>query len=108
MNMDLEKVFRIKGEISVPGDKSISHRSLIIPALAFGDSRITNFLYCDDCLRTLECIKRLGVEIKRDGENRIIVKGKGLFSLKEPDNILDVGNSGTTIRILSGVLAAHE
>ncbi|OQW98592.1 MAG: 3-phosphoshikimate 1-carboxyvinyltransferase, partial [Elusimicrobia bacterium A5] len=94
---------RIFGEIKVASDKSISHRALMISAIAEGTSRIKNFLKADDCISTMNCLKKLGAGIaEKDGE--IIVKGHGL-KLKKPSNVLDAGNSGTTVRLLSGILA---
>lgn len=96
----------IKGEIEVAPDKSISHRALMISAIAEGTSRIKNFLKADDCISTMNCLKKLGVDIaEKDGE--IIVKGRGL-KLKNPSDVLDAGNSGTTVRLLSGILAGQN
>jgi len=104
----LEKVRKLKGNISVPGDKSISHRSLILGSIAQGETQIHNFLNSLDCLKTLECMRALGVEIKSGCDNYIKIKGKGLYGLQEPKNILDVGNSGTTIRLLTGLLSGQN
>ena len=87
------KVFR------VPGDKSISHRAVMFGAIAEGTTRIENFLPGDDCLHTIECFRRLGVKIEREGPTTLTVHGKGWKGLREPDQCLDVGNSGTTIRL---------
>ncbi len=106
----------LKAEIHVPGDKSISHRAIMIGALAKGETVINGFLASEDCLATVECFRKLGIEIRvtprRCSEqvrnaNRVIIKGKGLKGLKKPNGILDVGNSGTTIRLLSGILAGQ-
>jgi len=104
----LEEAKKIKGNISVPGDKSISHRSLILGSIAQGETRISNFLNSLDCLKTLECMQALRVEIDLGENNSIKVKGKGLYGLQEPKNILDVGNSGTTIRLLTGLLSGQN
>jgi len=104
----LEKVRNLKGNISVPGDKSISHRSLILGSIAQRETRIYNFLSSLDCLRTLECMRALGVEIKRSSNNSLKIKGKGLYGLQESKDILDVGNSGTTIRLLTGLLSGQD
>jgi 3-phosphoshikimate 1-carboxyvinyltransferase len=104
----LEKVRNLKGNISVPGDKSISHRSLILGSIAQGETRIYNFLSSLDCLRTLECMRALRVEIKRSSNNSIKIKGKGLYGLQESKDILEVGNSGTTIRLLAGLLSGQN
>ncbi|WP_394217381.1 3-phosphoshikimate 1-carboxyvinyltransferase [Halobacillus trueperi] len=95
---------RLNGELSVPGDKSISHRSVIFSALAQGTSVITNFLTGEDCLRTVEAFRLMGVEIVQDG-TKITVHGKGISHLREPSQPINFGNSGTTARLMSGVLA---
>jgi len=104
----LEKVNKLKGNISVPGDKSISHRSLILGSIAQGETRISNFLNSLDCLKTLECMRALGAEIELGKDNYVNIKGKGLCGLQEPKDILDVGNSGTTIRLLTGLLSGQD
>ena len=96
----------LKGTIAVPGDKSISHRAVMFGSIAEGTTEITNFLPGEDCLSTIACFRKLGVEILRDG-SKVIVKGKGLEGLKEPEDVLDVGNSGTTIRLMMGILAGR-
>jgi len=104
----LEKVNKLKGNIFVPGDKSISHRSLILGSIAQGETRIYNFLDSLDCLKTLECMQALGAEIDLGKDNFIKIKGKGLYGLQEPKDMLDVGNSGTTIRLLTGLLSGQN
>lgn len=96
----------LTGKSTVPGDKSISHRAVMLGALAEGESVIEGFLAGEDCLSTISCFKQLGVEIKRSGQT-VHVSGVGLNGLKKPEKPLYVGNSGTTIRIMSGVLAAQ-
>ncbi|PMQ02232.1 MAG: 3-phosphoshikimate 1-carboxyvinyltransferase [Dictyoglomus sp. NZ13-RE01] len=96
----------LKGNIEVPGDKSISHRALIFSSLATGISKIHNFLYAQDCLSTLNCLKSLGVNIYRENEV-LVVEGKGLRGLEEADDVLYAGNSGTTVRLMLGVLAGQ-
>ncbi|MCX5750067.1 MAG: 3-phosphoshikimate 1-carboxyvinyltransferase [Candidatus Saganbacteria bacterium] len=96
---------KFQGEISVPGDKSISHRAIMLGALAKGKTTITNFLLGEDCLATVDCFKKLGTQIEVG--DRITVKGLGLSGFKAPQDTLYVGNSGTTIRILSGILAGQ-
>lgn len=91
--------------LRVPGDKSISHRAVMFGAIANGPTRIDNFLPGADCLRTMECFQRLGVEIERESPTTLTVHGRGWQGLREPDQCLDVGNSGTTIRLLLGILA---
>ncbi|MGY3751029.1 3-phosphoshikimate 1-carboxyvinyltransferase [Vagococcus acidifermentans] len=94
----------LNGSLSVPGDKSISHRSIMFGAVSQGTTTIHNFLRADDCLGTMEIFKQLGVPIEDDGET-ITVTGVGFAGLTPPETALDVGNSGTTIRLLMGVLA---
>ncbi len=108
MELVLKKVNRLKGNISVPGDKSISHRSLILGSIAQGETRIYNFLDSLDCLKTLECMQALGAEIDIGKDNFIKIKGKGLYGLQESKDMLDVGNSGTTIRLLTGLLGGQN
>jgi 3-phosphoshikimate 1-carboxyvinyltransferase len=92
------------GRISVPGDKSISHRSIILGSLALGETQVENFLMGEDCISTINCFRAMGVDIEQEGTN-VKIKGVGLNGLKKPETILDAGNSGTTIRILAGLLA---
>ncbi|MEI7645409.1 MAG: 3-phosphoshikimate 1-carboxyvinyltransferase [Chloroflexales bacterium] len=95
---------RLRGDIDIPGDKSISHRAVIFNAVATGSARITNFLTGADCLSTISCARALGVEVaQEDGE--VHVRGVGLRGLREPADVLDCGNSGTTLRLLAGLLA---
>lgn len=97
----------LAGEIAVPGDKSISHRSVMLAALAANPTLIRNFLAAADCLSTVECMRALGATIEQTGENEFTVTGRGLFGLTEPENVLDAGNSGTTMRLLTGILAGQ-
>jgi 3-phosphoshikimate 1-carboxyvinyltransferase len=99
----------VRGRIQVPGDKSISHRYAILAALADGRSTITNYAPGGDCQSTLACLAGLGVTVERDPgpDGRVAVTGRGLGGLQPPSAPLDCGNSGTTMRLLSGVLAAH-
>ncbi|WP_260286022.1 3-phosphoshikimate 1-carboxyvinyltransferase [Peribacillus aracenensis] len=96
----------LRGSIAIPGDKSISHRSIMFGALAEGETTVTNFLPGADCLSTISCFKQLGVHIEQDGQN-VKIEGKGFNGLKEPESVLDVGNSGTTIRLMMGILAGQ-
>ena len=96
----------LRGEITVPGDKSISHRSIMFGALAEGDTRIRGFLRGADCLSTISCFRQLGIQID-ENTDEIIVHGNGLDGLHEPAAILDAGNSGTTIRLMSGILSGQ-
>ena len=108
MELVLEKNNKLRGNIFVPGDKSISHRSLILGSIARGETRIYNFLNSLDCLKTLECMQALGAEIELGKDNSAKIKGEGLYGLQEPKDILDVGNSGTTIRLLTGLLSGQN
>ena len=96
----------LRGEITPPGDKSISHRSLILGSLANGASVVKDFLISDDTLSTANAMRALGVSIGING-TRVEIAGKGLFGLREPQEIIDCGNSGTTIRLLCGLLSAQ-
>ena len=98
---------KIAGAIRVPGDKSISHRSVILGAMAHGLTEIHGFLQGKDCLGTLHVLRALGAEITESGQGCIRVLGRGHEALCEPDTILDVGNSGTTLRLLAGLLAGR-
>lgn len=102
--MNLKKVNGLKGEVQIPGDKSISHRGIMLGALAKGTTRITNFLQGADCLSTIGCFRQMGIEIENTSDE-VLVHGKGLHGLRAPEDTLNVGNSGTTIRLLSGILA---
>lgn len=92
--------------ITVPGDKSISHRSIMLGALAKGTTEIEGFLMGEDCLSTISCFQKLGIRIEQQ-KDKIIVHGKGLHGLTAPTETLDVGNSGTTLRLISGILSAQ-
>lgn len=104
--MKFSKSSPLKGELTVPGDKSISHRSVMLGAISQGTTSITNFLEGADCLSTIDCFRKMGIEIERKPEE-ILIHGKGLHGLHAPCDILDVGNSGTTVRLLSGILAGQ-
>jgi 3-phosphoshikimate 1-carboxyvinyltransferase len=101
----------LRGVIRVPGDKSISHRTALLGALASGPSRVRRFLAADDCLATLDCLRKLGVESQlteeAPGVAALEIAGVGLRGLREPDNVLDCRNSGTTLNLLAGVLAGQ-
>lgn len=97
----------LRGEVIIPGDKSISHRAVMFGALADGTTRITNFLQGADCLSTISCFRKMGIAIENT-PTEILVHGKGLRGLSAPTDILDVGNSGTTTRLISGVLAGQN
>ena len=106
MKVTIEGSGPLCGEITVPGDKSISHRALILGALAEGETEISGFLAGEDCLSTVDCLRKLGVCIAVQ-ESDVRVAGVGLYGLREPAAILDCGNSGTTARLLLGVLAGQ-
>lgn len=97
----------LKGEVVVPGDKSVSHRGVMFGSIARGTTEIRNFLQGADCLSTISCFRSMGVEIENRG-GLVLVHGNGLRGLKQPSDILDCGNSGTTIRLISGILAAQD
>ena len=99
---------KISGDIRVPGDKSISHRSLILASIAEGESKIEGLLEAEDCLSTMGIMRDLGIEITKEGKGKYTVQGKGLDGLKEADDVLDCGNSGTSMRLLAGLLASQD
>ena len=90
----------LKGEVTIPGDKSISHRSIMLGSIALGTTEITHFLEGADCLSTIDCFRRMVMEIERK-PSCILVHGKGLRGLSAPASTLNVGNSGTTTRLIS-------
>lgn len=104
--LTLQAPVRLRGRLTVPGDKSISHRAVLLNAVARGTAEISHFLTGADCLSTIECVRALGVEVERSGTN-ITVHGVGLHGLREPTHVLDCGNSGTTLRLLTGLLAGQ-
>lgn len=97
----------LKGKAEVLGDKSISHRAIMFGALAEGVTNVTGFLKGEDCISTINCFKQLGIKIE-ENENVISIYGNGLYGLKKPESQLYVGNSGTTIRLISGILSAQQ
>ena len=107
MNFLIKKGEGLKGEITVPGDKSISHRSIILSSLAEGTSKISGMLEGEDCLATIEVFRKMGIKIINE-EGIYLIEGKGLFGLEAPDQPLDFGNSGTSVRLCSGLLAAQD
>lgn len=104
--MELAKITGLRGEVNIPGDKSISHRCIMFGSIASGTTEISNFLQGADCLATINCFRKMGIEIENQSE-KIIVHGKGLHGLTAPTEILDVGNSGTTTRLISGILVGQ-
>ena len=106
MELTVKKASVLKGMLKIPGDKSISHRAVMLGALAQGKTEIHNFLTGEDCLSTVKCFQAMGIEITE--KNQVIcVHGKGLDGLTEPCDVLDCGNSGTTTRLLLGILAGQ-
>ena len=97
----------LKGEIPVPGDKSVSHRSIMLGAIAEGETHIRHFLNAADCRSTISCFRQMGIEINAK-DDEVTVTGKGLYGLTKPGRILDAGNSGTTIRLISGILSGQS
>lgn len=100
----IKPVSGVAGEIEVPGDKSISHRAALLGGMAHGETHISNFLLGQDCLSTLRCLKQLGVASERQG-TEVWIRGEGMEAWTEPTDVLDAGNSGTTSRLMLGVLA---
>lgn len=107
MNTSIKNKCNINTTIIVPGDKSISHRSVMLGSLAKGTTHISGFLNGADCLSTIDCFKKMGVNVEIDGTN-VTIYGKGLHGLTSPKETLDVGNSGTTLRLITGILSAQN
>lgn len=105
--MVIQKIKKAVGQIKVPGDKSISHRAVMLGSLANGVTEISGFLKGADCLSTIDCFRKMGIDIDINGEN-ITVHGNGLRGLKKPNEMLYTGNSGTTTRLLCGILAGQN
>ena len=105
--MIFHKVTSLKGEVTIPGDKSISHRAVMFGSLAEDTTEVTNFLQGADCLSTISCFRKLGIQIENTAD-RILIHGKGLHGLSESSETLDTGNSGTTTRLISGILAGQS
>jgi 3-phosphoshikimate 1-carboxyvinyltransferase len=97
----------LRGAVDVPGDKSISHRALLLSALAEGDTTVHGWVDADVCQATLRCVRALGVQVDAHGPNTLTIHGVGLNGLREPEDVLDCAGSGTTIRLLSGILAGQ-
>lgn len=106
MNTVINPAKSLNGTVVVPGDKSVSHRSVMLGSIAKGTTHVTGFLTGADCLSTISCFKKLGIDIEVDGTN-VTIHGKGLHGLTAPTETLDVGNSGTTLRLMSGLLSAQ-
>jgi 3-phosphoshikimate 1-carboxyvinyltransferase len=107
MKTAIKKINHARGELTVPGDKSISHRGVMLGALANGTTEISGFLKGADCLSTIDCFRNMGIDISVNGDN-VTVHGKGLHGLQKPEKTLYTGNSGTTTRLLCGILAGQE
>ncbi len=106
--MNINPANFLKGEVTVPGDKSISHRAVMFGSIAHGITEIDGFLMGEDCLSTISCFRKLGITIDVTSNNKVIVQGKGLNGLQSPDDILYTGNSGTTTRLMLGLLAGQQ
>jgi 3-phosphoshikimate 1-carboxyvinyltransferase len=104
--MRVQPARRVRGLLRLPGDKSISHRAAIMAALSVGRTVIGNYASSEDCAHTLSCLQGLGVRVEREGAN-VSVTGRGAEGFREPQSVLDCGNSGTTMRLLAGVLAGQ-
>ena len=105
--MLIQPISKLQGTIDIPSDKSISHRSVMFGSLAKGTTHIKNFLMGEDCLSTIDCFKKLGVQIEINGDE-VTVHGKGLHGLTAPTETLYCGNSGTTVRLISGILSGQN
>lgn len=105
--IDIFPVKHISGSITVNGDKSISHRAIIMASLASGKSTIKNFLYAEDCINTMKILKKLGAKITKKPDGTLLIEGKGRYGLKKPAGKLYFGNSGTGMRLMSGVLSSQ-
>jgi 3-phosphoshikimate 1-carboxyvinyltransferase len=107
-NIKVKRKKIIKGEISLPGDKSISHRAIMLGSIARGETRVKGLSDCVDCQNTLDAFLKLGIEIEEDSEGELTIHGRGLKGLSSVREVIDVGNSGTTMRLLSGILAGQD
>ena len=105
--MTNETIYPLRGELEIPGDKSISHRAIMFGSLANGTTEVTHFLQGADCLSTISCFQKLGIHIDNTTD-KILIHGKGLHGLSAPTDILDCGNSGTTTRLISGILSGQN
>lgn len=105
--MEITKQTGLRGVVHVPGDKSISHRAVMFGALAKGTTSVTHFLEGADCLSTISCFQKMGIEIEKQND-KVLIHGKGLRGLNSPREILDAGNSGTTTRLIAGILAGQK
>jgi 3-phosphoshikimate 1-carboxyvinyltransferase len=103
--VELKKAVGLRGELLLPPDKSISHRAIMLASIARGKSTVRNFLRADDPLSTMSAFRMLGIEILGEDRSELIINGKGLYGLKEPFDVINCGNSGTTVRLIAGILA---
>src|SRR5690348_12914879 len=101
----IEPVQRIGGRVRVPGDKSISHRYAMLAALADGSSRLAGYAPGADCQSTLGCLRQLGIDVAVDAKGDVTIQGRGPSGFRPPASVLDAGNSGTTMRLMTGVLS---
>lgn len=108
MNLRVRPVPRLYGEVAIPGDKSITHRALLFGALGKGPARVKGFLDSEDCRATMSCLQALGVQIERVGADELVVHGAGLRGWQEPEDVLHCVRSGTTMRLLAGLLAGQD
>lgn len=104
--MELKPTTKLRGTVTIPGDKSISHRAVMFGALANGLTEIHGFLQGADCLATIDCFAQMGISIENN-QDTVLVHGKGLRGLRRPSSALDTKNSGTTTRLISGILAGQ-
>lgn len=107
MSVFFSKTNTLRGDLNIPGDKSASHRVSILGALAEGDTIVHHFLKAEDCIDTIKCLQTLGISFEEKNDD-LIIHGKGLLGFTEPKHVLDVGNSGTTLRLLLGILSAQS
>lgn len=104
---EIKAMGALKGEVQIPGDKSISHRAVMLGSIARGTTEISHFLSGADCLSTIHCFQKMGIEIEQS-KDLVLVHGRGLRGLKAPQGILDTGNSGTTTRLICGILSGQN
>lgn len=104
---EIKAMGALKGEVQIPGDKSISHRAVMLGSIARGTTEISHFLNGADCLSTIHCFQKMGIEIEQS-KDLVLVHGRGLRGLKAPRGILDTGNSGTTTRLICGILSGQN
>jgi 3-phosphoshikimate 1-carboxyvinyltransferase len=106
-SISIAPAVRLQGEVKIPGDKSISHRSIMFASLAQGTTKVSGLLRGEDCLSTLQAFRQLGIDVEDRAADELIIHGRGLDGLKEAQNVIDCGNSGTTMRLMSGILSAQ-